>query len=246
MNKNQLKILKIFFVSILFGQIFCLLFFYSSPLAAAVSFKPQVEIPGSDFQENEAVSVTGNTLAQYIRAIYQYGTAVVGIIAAIILLFSGVMWLTAGGNAGRVQEAQAWIKGALTGLILALLSYTILLTINPDLVNLKTLNIEPIKSLESGTGSGGPYWQSSSLISPAGIALLSKAIQEGKLGAGAVVGDPESKYRTIIEENEDNRYIPWEYDGQIAQGAYKDTVTNQLFVFTTFAEKLEVENYIIR
>jgi hypothetical protein len=63
----------------------------------------------------------------------------VGILAAIVLMFGGVLWLTAGGNPNRIENAKAWIGGSLTGLILALLSYLILYTLNPSLVNFQTM-----------------------------------------------------------------------------------------------------------
>ncbi|PIR92846.1 hypothetical protein COT99_03925 [Candidatus Falkowbacteria bacterium CG10_big_fil_rev_8_21_14_0_10_43_10] len=107
----------------------------------------KVTIPGVIFGSDK-----GNWLGEYIAGVYKYATAIVGILAAIVLMFGGLLWLTAGGESGRVTEAKEWIKASLTGLILALSSYTILYTINPELVQFKSLNIKntgkktPIKS----------------------------------------------------------------------------------------------------
>lgn len=105
----------------------------------SVRYTPQVTIPGGP----EGI-VTGNTLAIYIKALYEYGVGIIGIVAAVVIMAAGVMWLLAGGNVGRVEEAKAWIQAAIIGLILALLSYTILLTVNPDLIAFEPITITKI------------------------------------------------------------------------------------------------------
>jgi hypothetical protein len=125
--------------------------------AAQTEFTPQVDIPGSAFQRDASVEVSGtnNVISRYIAAVYNYGIAIVGIIAAVVLIWGGTLWLTAGGNASRVGEAQEWIKAALVGLILALLSFTILQTISPSLVNLSLPTITSVQpaTLDSLTNS---------------------------------------------------------------------------------------------
>jgi len=160
MRKKLPKILIIFFAVVFILQITALLFLLINP-AAAIEFTPQVGI-GNDFQAGSAVTVGGDTVAKYIKAIYQYGIGVVGILSAVVLMFGGLLWLTAGGNTGQVTEAKEWIKASLTGLIIALFSYIILLTINPDLVQFKTLNITPIQKtseeIVSACGGLGQAW----------------------------------------------------------------------------------------
>jgi|GEM_PF-2117681 len=151
MRKKLPKILIVFFIAVFILQMAALLFLLIKPVAA-VEFTPQVGI-GNDFQAGVAKTVGGDTIAKYIKAIYQYGVGVIGILAAVILMFGGVLWLTAGGNTGQVSEAKEWIKASLTGLIIALLSYIILLTVNPDLVNLKPITVEPIDKI-TGSNSG--------------------------------------------------------------------------------------------
>jgi len=141
-------LLQIFFLPLLFFNI-------NKASAADVTFSPQVGIPGSEFKtdSNTAVSKGTDTIAKYIRAIYQYGIGVVGILAAVVLMFGGLLWLTAGGDAGRVSEAKEWIKASLLGLVIALCSYIILLTINPDLVNFREIEVAGIKPVTFNTES---------------------------------------------------------------------------------------------
>lgn len=134
--------------------IFASAFFFSFAnfvLAADTGLTPpalQVNIPTLDLSKWTA-DTGGNWLGLYIKAIYQYALGIVGILAAVVLMFGGLLWLTAGGNTGQVTEAKEWIKASLTGLILALSSYMILYVVNPDLTTFQSLSIEKIKNTVS-------------------------------------------------------------------------------------------------
>ena len=142
MRKKLPKLLIIFFVVIFVAQLLALgaLLLMPAMVGAQVTFTPQVQI--GDYAGG---TVDKNSIGNYIKALYKYGVGVVGIFAAAVMMFGGLLWLTAGGDSGKVSEAKEWIKSSLLGLILALLSYTILLTINPDLVNFRPITITPIK-----------------------------------------------------------------------------------------------------
>ncbi|MDD5071324.1 MAG: pilin [Patescibacteria group bacterium] len=86
-------------------------------------------------------------IGEYIGSIYNYAIGIVGILAAIVLMFGGVIWLTAGGSPERVKEAKAWIGASLSGLVLMLCSYMILYQINPDLVKLNPLKIKLVEKI---------------------------------------------------------------------------------------------------
>jgi len=156
-----------FFKLLLITQLFSLfLLFASAPVvqAAEVKFKPQVTIPQSS-TDKELNLTKGQTtdlstfkstepIALYIRAIYKYAIGVVGILATVVMMFGGIMWLTAGGNQTRIGEAKAWIGASLTGLVIALCSYLILATVNPALVNLNVKEIQELnKPKDIGTNT---------------------------------------------------------------------------------------------
>ena len=82
---------------------------------------------------------------QYIAGIYKYAIGIVGILATVVMMMGGIMWIMAGGNATRVGEAKAWIGASLTGLVLALTSYTILYQINPKLTQFKPIEVTTVK-----------------------------------------------------------------------------------------------------
>jgi len=108
-----------------------------------INFTPQVEL--GKFKKDVAVPVTGNTLGEYILEIYKYAVGAVGIIATVVMMFGGILWIVAGGNAERISNAKSWIGAALTGLILVMTSYLILYTVNPKLVQFEPINIAKVK-----------------------------------------------------------------------------------------------------
>jgi len=93
-------------------------------------------------------------LGNYINEIYKYAIGIVGILAAVVLMIGGVIWITAGGSASRISEAKSWITSSLTGLIIALTIYLILFQINPDLVKISPIGIKEIAKIP-GTSQGG-------------------------------------------------------------------------------------------
>jgi len=158
MLKSFPKILTIFFLLIFIFQLACLLFLTLVPSvsqAADIKFTPQVGIPVQK-QADDTFDFSGKTenifpkdgstkpIAEYIRVIYKYAIGIIGILAAVVLMVGGVLWIVAGGNATQIGEAKAWIGASLTGLVLALMSYLILATVNPALVDLKTTAVKKV------------------------------------------------------------------------------------------------------
>ncbi|MBI5071815.1 hypothetical protein HZB93_02910 [Candidatus Falkowbacteria bacterium] len=75
--------------------------------------------------------------AQYISQLYQWTISITGILAGIMIMIGGLLYLTAGGSPERLSNAKDYISNALVGLILALTSYFLLQTVNPALLSLK-------------------------------------------------------------------------------------------------------------
>jgi hypothetical protein len=114
-------------------------------LAAAPTL--QLNIPTVKFSE---ASVAGGTvtipwLAQYISGIYKYAIGAAGLLAVVMMMYGGVRWLTAGGDASGVTAAKERMQNAAVGLVLVLAAYVILYAVSPELVNLKSLTIQTVK-----------------------------------------------------------------------------------------------------
>lgn len=91
---------------------------------------------------------TGNCyypwIAEYINGIYKYGFGVAGILAAIMLMAGGIIWLISAGDASKIGQAKDIITGSVIGLIILSTSYIILNTINPNLNILKNISLKMV------------------------------------------------------------------------------------------------------
>ncbi|MDD5031905.1 MAG: pilin [Patescibacteria group bacterium] len=167
MPKKFPKIFTLVFLLLIILQTGAFLFFtlFYTPTKAEAKWKNptdslQIKIPGMDkFSEpapcpDDPTKTCVPWIGEYIAGIYNYAIGIVGILAAVVLMVGGVIWLTAGGSPDKVNEAKAWIGAALSGLVLALTSYMILYQVNPDLVKLNPLGINVVteKKGEAGTG----------------------------------------------------------------------------------------------
>lgn len=128
-----------------------------------INFTPQVGIPGSEFDPSKAVPagspgvntkgeavMRSDLLAKYIKAFYNWGLGIVGVLAAVTLMAAGLLWITSGGKSESIGTAKKMIGGSLTGLTLLLGSYFLLNTINPNLVNLPAIEIGSIEKTNNG------------------------------------------------------------------------------------------------
>lgn len=74
----------------------------------------------------EAADVGGTTdLIEIIGRLINVFLGFVGVILLIILLYAGFLWMTAGGDAEKVQRAKDWIKNAIIGLIILVSAFAI-------------------------------------------------------------------------------------------------------------------------
>ena len=65
------------------------------------------------------------TLGQNITTIINFFLGLLGLIAVAFLIYAGVLMVTAGGNEEQVNKAKKIIMYAVAGIIIILLSYTI-------------------------------------------------------------------------------------------------------------------------
>ncbi len=111
-------------------------------------FHLQVQIPGLN---NIGYPDTGGSaLRNYVIGVYKFAIGVVGILATIMIAFGGIIWITSGGNASQIGKAQQMIWGSTLGLILAMFSYVILYTINPEIVKLNFMGVESVSKVKKG------------------------------------------------------------------------------------------------
>lgn len=65
---------------------------------------------------------------------YKYALDIGAVVALGVITWGGILYISSAGNPSKQGEAKEWIKAAIYGLILLLLSYLLLSTTNPCLV----------------------------------------------------------------------------------------------------------------
>jgi hypothetical protein len=128
--------------------------------------QPRIRIPGLSFSSASSVTALftdadGNKylsipfLGQYLAAVYRYAVAIVSILAIIVIIFAGILYILPGGSQENTTKAKTLMIGAVTGLLLSVSSYVILYTINPELVQFKNLKVLYVQGIPYENFSDG-------------------------------------------------------------------------------------------
>jgi len=118
--------------------------------------QPKITIPGLNFSEIDVEQMItkdarGDTwlnipfLGEYLSIVYRYSVIAISVLAIIAIIDAGIVWTMRGSNPEGRQSAQKKLVLAFTGLIIASISYALLYTINPDLVNFRSLKVLYVK-----------------------------------------------------------------------------------------------------
>src|SRR3989338_7687463 len=105
----------------------------------------QVAIPGLSDRDAEGRPVIKGGFPAYMAAFYKFFVAALVVIAVGVVMWGGFKRIMAAGSPERVKSANETIIGAITGVVIALISYSLLSLVNPNLVKNFGLNIEKIK-----------------------------------------------------------------------------------------------------
>lgn len=119
----------------------------SNRISPPVNFTPSVTIPSSKFQAGSNISLEEKSttyIGQYISGFYNYAMGIIGILAVIVFMIAGIIWLTSAGNPSKISQAKDLMIGSITGLILLLTSWILLNTVNPALIEFKITKIGEI------------------------------------------------------------------------------------------------------
>lgn len=92
-------------------------------------------------QTKTAISFGGQdrfaNIGEFILTMYKYLMTMASIVAVIVIIVAGMQWVTSGGNSETISGAKHRIGGAVIGLFIAYMSYFILYTVNPAIVNFR-------------------------------------------------------------------------------------------------------------
>ncbi len=118
-------------------------------------------------------------IGEYIVGIYNYGLSVAGILAAIMLMAGGVMWLVSSGDASKVAQAKELITGAITGLVILSSSYILLTQINPALTTFRSISLGVISPDVTPTPANSTDFSANCVPQTSGDCAVSNMSQFG-------------------------------------------------------------------
>lgn len=149
---------------IIFLSFFLSLFFIYAPQNATalsieqpLKFQPQTTIPNLWTKGTEVTLEKSDTsvIAGMIKGFYNYGIGIAGILAAIMLMAGGIIWLTSAGSSEKVSQAKNLLGGSIIGLVILFGSWIMLRTINPALVDFRIQDIVGIEPSYISDGKDG-------------------------------------------------------------------------------------------
>ncbi len=110
----------------------------STAFAALVLFAQSAYAQSGAFFDNPQTGAAPNvaaqgTLGQNITNIINFFLGLLGLIAVAMLIYAGVLMVTAGGNDEQIQKSKKIITYAVVGIVIILLSYTIVTFVTSSL-----------------------------------------------------------------------------------------------------------------
>ncbi|MFZ1735784.1 MAG: pilin [Candidatus Moraniibacteriota bacterium] len=182
--------------------------------STSLNYTPLENLPGFDGQSGDFATYFGN--------LYKLALWIVGISALFMLVVGGFLYLSSAGNTSLLGTAKKYIYSALIGLVIALISWLLLDTINGDLTNLKLSGLNgaigtagapgTTGSPSAGTGPGGStttgtytHAEAVAALSAAGIGVKSSTGCLGKDAAGCTTLEqiPKSAIDNLIAIKKD-------------------------------------------
>lgn len=123
-------------------------------------------------------------IGDYIVTIYNYALRIASILAVVMIIIAGVQYVTSGGNSEMISSAKKRITGSLIGLFIAYMSFFILNSINPALVNLRLPQVWMVKPMALMTEfcSAAPAKKVFALASEKGQKIASDATTKAEFG----------------------------------------------------------------
>ncbi len=83
----------------------------------------QLTMPQSSY------GMSTKTLGQSIEAVINFLLGVVGVLALLAIVVSGIIYITSGGESSKTDAAKGWLTYGIVGLVVALLGYMIVKTV---------------------------------------------------------------------------------------------------------------------
>ena len=110
---------------------------FSLVLAPAIASAQVDPFGGQQTQQEveQALGLGTKDIRVTIASIINVFMGLLGIVAVVIILIGGFLWMTAGGNEDKVKKAKMWIFSGIIGLIIILSAYAIATFVVQSVVN---------------------------------------------------------------------------------------------------------------
>ncbi len=86
-------------------------------------------------------------VGRYIEMVYNYALIILSILASVMIIVAGIQYVGSAGNQEMISSAKKRIIGAVIGLSLAYMSYTILNMVNPSTLELRLPSVFMIREI---------------------------------------------------------------------------------------------------
>ena len=96
-----------------------------SPASGITEENGSILSQGLDTAAKEGGMQTSTTLGAYIGKVLGVALQYLGIIFIILIIYAGIMWMTAGGEPAVVKKATSWMINAVIGLAITLMAYQV-------------------------------------------------------------------------------------------------------------------------
>ena len=114
-----------------------------------------VDIPtvsfSTPFQQNDLIK--SNIYAEYVSGIYKYLIIFSITFAIVMIMIGGIQYTFGGASQNQISKGKDRIKNGVTGLVLLLMTYMILYTVNPNLTLLQTPDLELVQEVPLNTSA---------------------------------------------------------------------------------------------
>jgi amino acid transporter len=145
-NFMNSKILKI----TVFGLFAFLTFFSLAEIKIASAQDKPLEVNYPQIQGFKPETIATN-LPQYVKYIFNFAIAIVGLTAFAVLVYAGLRYVTSTGHPEELKKSRKRILAAILGVLILLFSYLILTTINPQLIVFRLPDLIPAPIPEATT-----------------------------------------------------------------------------------------------
>ena len=142
LRNNRIKLTALFVVAVLLFLVFPFLTVSAQSADLGLNEAGQIGLPGAG----------GRDIKTLLVDIVRYLLSFLGIIAVVVIMYAGWLWMTSGGNQNQLEKAKKTLINAVAGLIIIILSFVIVTWVANWITS--TINNSAVSGRGSTSGVG--------------------------------------------------------------------------------------------